>query len=137
MRSAVLDTNVIVSGLLRPSGPPAGILDLGFSKQFKWYVSETILEEYAVVLARKRLGIASRRSAEFFADLHETALLVVSARKLHICADPNDNKFLECALAARADYVVTGNVGDFPHQFQDIRVVTPRQFHTLLTADPR
>ncbi len=136
MRRAVLDTNVIVSGLLRPSGPPAGILDLGFSKQFRWYVSEIILAEYVVVLARKRLGIAPRRSAEFFVDLHETAIVVVSAKKLHICADTNDNKFLECALAARADYVVTGNVGDFPQQFQDIRVVTPRQFHTLLTADP-
>jgi putative PIN family toxin of toxin-antitoxin system len=137
MRSAVLDTNVIVSGLLRPGGAPATITDWGFSGQFRWYASEAILAEYQVVLARKRLGIASRRAADFFADLYETAVMVVPARKFHECADANDDKFLECALEARADYVVTGNVGDFPNQFQDIRVVAPRQFLTLLTADPR
>ena len=137
MRSAVLDTNVIVSGLLRPSGAPASITDLGLSGQFRWYVSEVILAEYKVVLARKRLGIASRRAVEFFADLVETAVVVVPARKLHECAVSSDDKFLECALEARADYVVTGNVGDFPDRFQDIRVVTPRHFLTLLTADPR
>ena len=88
-------------------------------------------------LARKRLGIASRRAAAFLADLHETAVVVAPARKLHECADANDNKFLECALEARTDYVVTGNVVDFPDQFQDIRIVDPRQFLTLLTPDPR
>ncbi|HEY6387722.1 MAG TPA: hypothetical protein VIX91_18760 [Candidatus Acidoferrum sp.] len=42
-----------------------------------------------------------------------------------------------CALEARADYVVTGNLVDFPDQIQDIRIVVPRQFLTPLTADPR
>ena len=49
MRSAVLDTNVIISGLLRPVGAPARIMDLGFSRQFKWYTSHAILAEYEVV----------------------------------------------------------------------------------------
>jgi uncharacterized protein len=65
MRSAVLDTNVIVSGLLRPAGAPASIMDLGFSGQFRWYASEAILEEYEVVLARKKLGIPPRRRQTF------------------------------------------------------------------------
>jgi len=137
MRSAVLDTNVIVSGLLRAAGAPASIMDLGFSGKFRWYASEAILTEYEVVLARKRLGITARRAAEFFADLHQTAVMVVPARKLRECADASDDKFLECALEARADFMVTGNLGDFPVRFQDIRVVAPRQFLTLLTADPR
>lgn len=136
MRSAVLDTNVIVSGLLRPGGAPASIMDLGFSGQFKWYASEAILAEYDVVLARKRLGIAPRRAAAFLVDVHEIAVVVGPSRKLRVCADLNDDKFLECALEARADYVVTGNVGDFPDRFQDIRIVVPREFLTLLTADP-
>ncbi len=136
MRKAVPDTNVVVSGLLRPAGAPASIMDLGFSGQFRWYASEAIIEEYEVVLARKRLGIPARRAADFFADLHNTAVVVVPTRKLRECADPSDDKFLGCALEARADHVVTGNVRDFPERFQDIRVVAPRQFLTLLTADP-
>lgn len=137
MRSAVLDTNVIVSGLLRRGGAPASIMDLGFSGQFRWYASAAILAEYEVVLARKRLGISLRRAADLLADIHGTAAMVVPSRRLQECADVNDDKFLECTLEARADYVVTGNAGDFPDQFQDIRVVTPREFLTLLTADPR
>jgi uncharacterized protein len=111
-------------------------MDLGFSRQFKGYASDAILAEYKVVLARKKLGITARRAADFLADLHETAVVVVPSRKLYECADSSDDKFLECALEARADFVVTGNVGDFPDRFQDIRVVTPRHFLTLLTADP-
>jgi len=137
MRSAVLDTNVIVSGVLKPAGAPASIMDFGFAGQFRWYASEAILAEYEVVLARKRLGISARRAADFFADFHKKAVVVVPVRKLRECADPSDDKFLECALEGRADYVVTENVGDFPDRFQDIRVVAPRQFLTLLTADPR
>lgn len=137
MRSAVLDTNVIVSGLLKSVGPPAAVLDLGFAKQFRWYISEPIWTEYGAVLARKRLRINPRRTAEFLADLRDVAAFVTPARKLRECTDANDNKFLECALEARADFVVTGNARHYPSQFQDIRVIPPRQFLTILAAEPR
>jgi putative PIN family toxin of toxin-antitoxin system len=136
MRSAVLDTNVMVSGLLRSAGPPAAVIELGFSGQFRWYISESIWAEYAVVLARKRLGIDPRRAAEFFVDLRDVAVFVTPTKKLHPCADANDDKFLECALEARADYVVTGNARHYPTRFQDIRVILPRQFFTILAAEP-
>lgn len=137
MRSAVLDTNVVVSGLLKSFGPPAAVLDLGFAKQFRWYISEPIWTEYGAVLARKRLGINPRRTAEFFGDLREVAVFVTPTRKLHECTDANDNKFLECALEARADYVVTGNTRHYPIRFQDIRIIPPRHFLTVLAAEPR
>jgi putative PIN family toxin of toxin-antitoxin system len=137
MRSAVLDTNVVVSGLLRSAGPPAAVIDLGFARQFRWYISEPILTEYGAVLARKRLGIDPRRAGKFFADLRQAAVVVAPTRKLHECTDASDNKFLECALEARADYVVTGNARHYPERFQDIRVVLPRLFLTVLAAEPR
>lgn len=137
MRSAVLDTNVVVSALLRPAGPPAAVVDLGFSRVFRWYITQLILAEYRIVLARKRLAIDARKAANFFADLEETAIEVTPARRLNECTDANDNKFLECALAARADFVVTGNTRHFPTRFQDIRIALPRQFLTVLAADPR
>lgn len=137
MRSAVLDTNVIVSALLKPVGPPAAVVDLGLSGVFRWYVTDPIRAEYGIVLARKRLGIDARKALNFFADLYKAAILVTPARKLDECTDANDNKFLECALEARADFVITGNTRHFPTQFQDIRTVNPRQFLTVLAADPR
>jgi uncharacterized protein len=135
MRSAVLDTNVVVSALLQQAGPPASIIELGFGGQFRWYISNPILTEYSAVLARKRLRIDPRRLAEFFGDLRQTALMVVPTKKLRQCTDTSDDRFLECALSARADYVVTGNVRHFPQRFQDIRVILPRQFLTILAAE--
>jgi putative PIN family toxin of toxin-antitoxin system len=137
MRSAVLDTNVVVSALLKPAGLPAAVVDLGFSGVFRWYITQPILTEYGIVLARRRLAVDVRKAANFFADLEDTATVVTPARKLNECTDASDDKFLECALAARADFVVTGNARHFPARFQDIRVVPPRQFLTVLAADPR
>jgi putative PIN family toxin of toxin-antitoxin system len=137
MRSAVLDTSVIVSALLMPAGPPAAVVDLGLSGVFRWYVTDPIRAEYGIVLARKRLGIDTRKSLNFFADLYKAAILVTPTRKLDECTDASDNKFLECALEARADFVVTGNTRHFPTRFQDILIVNPRQFLTVLAADPR
>ena len=137
MRSAVLDTNIIVSGLLRSAGPPAAVIDLGFAKQFRWYISDPIWNEYTAVLARKRLGINPRRTAKYFVDLRRVAVFVAPTMKLRECTDADDDKFLECALEARADYVVTGNTRHYPARFQDIRIVLPRQFLTVLAAEPR
>jgi len=136
MRRAVLDTNVVVSALLQPAGPPGNIIDLGFGGRFRWYISEPILEEYALVLSRKRLGIDARRVSNFLKDLSKMALAVVPRLSLRECSDPTDDKFLECALQARADYVVTGNVRHFPERFHQIRVLLPRQFLLVLVSDP-
>lgn len=137
MRSAVLDTNVVVSALLQPTGPPAAIIELGFSRKFRWYVSAPIWAEYAAVLERKKLAVDPREATYFFKDLRRVAVFVVPKRTLRECSDASDNKFLECALAARADFVVTGNVRHFPARFQDVRIIQPRQFLTILAAESR
>ena len=62
--------------------------------------------------------------------------MVRPSKGLKVTKDPDDNKVLECALEARADYVVTGNVRHFPVRYQDIRVVTPWEFMAILAAEP-
>jgi predicted nucleic acid-binding protein len=47
---------------------------------------------------------------------------------VHACSDADDDIFLECAQAARAHYVVTGNLKDFPVKWADAQIVTARQF---------
>jgi predicted nucleic acid-binding protein len=68
--------------------------------------------------------------------LRRISTLVVPQKQLLATSDPDDNKVLECALEARADYVVTGNIQHFPRQFQDIRIIPPRRFLTLLASGP-
>ncbi len=68
--------------------------------------------------------------------MRNAAILVVPRKRLKITSDPDDNKVLECALEARADFVVTGNTRDFPERFQDIRIIPPRLFMTILASIP-
>jgi putative PIN family toxin of toxin-antitoxin system len=134
MISAVLDTNIIVSAHLNQEGPASIILDLAFSRYFRCFVSEVLLEEYEEILKRTRLGLDARDTSRSIRLLRKAATLVVPRRILKVTSDPDDNKIIECALEARADYVVTGNTRHFPVQFQDIRIIRPRQFLTVLAA---
>jgi predicted nucleic acid-binding protein len=58
--------------------------------------------------------------------------LVVPSRRLEVSADPDDNRFLECADAARADYLVTGNLRHFPRFWKKTKIITPREFIGLV-----
>ena len=137
MIRAVLDTNVVVSALISPAGPLADLLDLAALQRFRCYVSEEILHEYLEVLGRAHLKLDEHKTFRAIERLKEAAILVKPQKKLLACTDSGDNKFLECALEARADYVVTGNARHFPVRFQGVRVIIPRRFLTLLAADPR
>ena len=58
--------------------------------------------------------------------------LVVPSRRLEVSGDPDDNRFLECADAARADYLVTGNLRHFPRFWKKNKIITPREFIGLV-----
>jgi putative PIN family toxin of toxin-antitoxin system len=137
MAKAVLDTNVVVSGLRNPHGTPATLLKLTESRAFRCYVSEAMLAEYDEVLRRPGLDLQPPLIARIMQMFRRSCTIVIPGKRLNITSDPDDNIFLECALEARADYVVTGNVRHFPSHFQDIRIVKPRQFLSILGAELR
>jgi len=136
MLRVVLDTNVVVSGLLHQKGAPATILDAATSKQFRCYISESLLDEYREVLTRDYLGLDQHRAARFIRGLREAAIFVVPRKKVAVARDPDDDRVMECALEAGADFIVTGNIRDFPAQFHGVRVVTPRDFLFVLGSSP-
>jgi len=136
MLKAVLDTNVVVSAHLNPEGPPRVILDLVFSRFFRCFASDSLFEEYEEVLKRTRFARDAKEIARSMRLMRSAVTIVIPRRKLRITSDPDDNLVLECALEARADYVVTGNTRDFPERFQDIRIIPPRRFLTLLASTP-
>jgi uncharacterized protein len=109
----VLDTNVLVSGLLFPSGPPGRIVDLIVSTRVSVLYDDRILHEYSVVPGRPRFRIEPAEAAAVL-DLiiHEGYL--VSSPPLDVqLPDPDDLPFLEVAVAAVADALVTGNERHF------------------------
>jgi putative PIN family toxin of toxin-antitoxin system len=126
---AVLDTNVVVSANLVDEGPSAAILDLAINKAILMVVSPPVLEEYEKVLQRPRLKLDPAQVAAVMALIRKNGVLVhPTVRATSAKGDESDNRFLECAGAAQADYIVTGNTKHFPELFEQSRVVTPRQF---------
>jgi uncharacterized protein len=130
---AVLDTNVVVSANLVDEGPSAAILDLALNKNILMVVSPVVLEEYEKVLHRARLKLDPARVAAVMALIRKNGLLVhPTATAIAAKGDESDNRFLECAGAGKAGYIVTGNTRHFPETFEQSRVVTPRQFIDLI-----
>jgi putative PIN family toxin of toxin-antitoxin system len=124
----VIDTNILVSAALKPDGLQRTILLLATTKPATLYVSEAILAEYRAVLARPELKIRRGLRQQLFQLIGSHSRLVKPSRALQVTKDPDDNKFLECADAARADYLVTGNQKHFPRFWKNTKVITSREF---------
>src|SRR5205807_10011137 len=84
----------------------------------------------------RSLGLDQRRTARFIGDLREIAIFVVPRKRVTVARDPDDDRVMECALEAGADFIVTGNIRDFPAQFHGVRAVTPRDFLFVLGSSP-
>lgn len=127
MIKVVLDTNVIVSSILT-KGSPKAIFDLAVNDRIAWFVSDPILAEYRRVLEYPRLKIipASIRKTLWAAKKH--GHLVSPNFVVDRAGEAPDNRFLECAQEARANFLVTGNLKHFPSTWKYTKIVSPAEF---------
>ena len=125
----VIDTNVFVSSFL--GGNPRKIVDLWKKGQITLCLSKDILDEYVEVL--QRIGLKNEEELkELLSLLSKGFNLIFTAKTPKIKAvknDPDDDKFIECAVALKADVIVSGDkavkeIGDY----MGIRILSPRQF---------
>lgn len=125
---AVIDTNIFLASLLNPSGAPAKIRRRWRERQFEVLLSVQVLNEYSDVLSN------SRAISEFDATLLLRELIGFSRRveivgSLHVCKDPDDDKFLETAVIGGADFLVTKNLKHFPRtSYGNVRIVNVATF---------
>jgi putative PIN family toxin of toxin-antitoxin system len=127
----VLDTNVFVSAALKPDGLQRTVTTVALTRPARLYVSAPILREYQEVLSRRELGISRGDRQRLLELVRKRAQIVIPLRRLQISMDASDNMFLECAEAARADYLVTGNQQHFPRFWKATKIITPREFIIL------
>jgi len=129
----VIDTNVLISAAIQPRGIPARLLELVAVRAVEMCVSEEILAEYSEVLGRAKFGgLDPHRVARLLAVIAAEATLVRPADRLTESPDESDNRFYECAAAARAEYIVTGNARHFNKPYGTTSIVTARQLLTRL-----
>jgi putative PIN family toxin of toxin-antitoxin system len=124
----VIDTNIVVSAVLKPDGLQRTVFLLAITKPATLYVSPAIFAEYREVLSRPNLKIRKGARQQFLQLIKNRSRSIPPARPLHVTKDPDDNIFLECADAARADYLVTGNSRHFPKFWKKTKVISSREF---------
>ena len=133
----VLDTNVLVSGLLNPHGSPGRVLDLLAAGAVVLLYDDRIISEYREVLSRTRFAFDPADVAALLAFIERVGEAVVAPPLNIALKDPDDVPFLEVAVAAAADALVTGNVRHFSprHGKHDVEVITsPKLLAQLSTA---
>ena len=125
----VLDTNILVSGLLHSAGNPGQVLALALSGAVQVCQDAPILDEYREVLARPRFKLNPERVKEVLTKFESDGTSVIAGAEKLGLPDADDEPFLAVALAASADYLVTGNMRHYPAaQRRGCRVVTPAEF---------
>ena len=126
----VLDTNILVSGLLNSQGNPAQVLTLALAGAVQACHDERILAEYAEVLARPRFKFDSKQVREVLNKIETDGLAIDASEESNLnLPDTDDETFLAVALAASADFLVTGNLADYPpDKRRGCAVVSPAAF---------
>ena len=133
----ILDTNVIVSGLLF-GGTPRKILELALTGRVELATSPDLLEELERVLLYKFPHARKAILGSLEALQAITLLFIPSERVNAVADDPDDNRVLECAVAAEADFIVSGDKHLLHlEQFHNIPILSPQQFLHLYTSSPK
>lgn len=125
---AVIDTNVFMAALINKSGAPAKIYHRWLNEQFDLVTSPAVEAEYKDVLMQSS-QIPPSEVQELLQEVWGRSLQVPISGALHVCKDPDDDIFLETALIADADFLVTKNLKHFPKKsYQGIKIVKVSAF---------
>ncbi len=124
----VIDTNVFVSSAR--GGNPKAIIDLLNEGKFILCVSKPIVEEYFRVFQRLKMPHKEMEKLLFYCEGADAVLDAEQLPQLNLVEkDPDDDKFIECAVALEADFIISGDKAllEVGH-YKKIKIVTPKQF---------
>lgn len=140
MIKVVLDTNIFVSGILNCNGVPGKILKDWQENKFILAISTPIIKEIEQVLNSEKIqtflkkhNVVENDLKEFFSTLNFNTMITEPSFKVEIIEeDPADNKFLECALMAKAEYIVSGDKHLLKlKNYKNIKIISAIEFINL------
>ena len=134
----VLDTNVLISAVIS-TGVPHDIVVAGYEGEFQLIVSEATVTEFRETLQKypDRFGLTDEEIRTEVETLQYFAQLVNPDEEVNAVEDdPDDDKFLEAAVAGNAQYLVSGDQHLLTlDSFRDIEIITPRTFYERLESE--
>lgn len=125
----VLDTNVVVSGLLSPFGAPGEIVRMSASGDIELCYDARILCEYRDVLSRSKFSFNQTYIENLLDQIKARGYIAAAKPLIKRLPDADDEPFLEVALAGKAEYLVTINLKHYPeNKQQGMIVISPEKF---------
>jgi uncharacterized protein len=132
----VMDTNVVISGVLSPQGPPGQLLDMVLDGALALVLSAPIVAEYREVLLRPHFQFNPHHINTLLDALENTSLHVAPPPWAWPLPDVDDEPFIAAAAMALVP-LITGNIADFPHACRGrVVVYSPREFYDSLRSRP-
>ncbi|NEW83551.1 MAG: putative toxin-antitoxin system toxin component, PIN family [Mariniphaga sp.] len=132
MQKIIIDTNVLVSALIQRSYPNFIVYYCVLENLVEVCTSDALVEEYLDVLNRPKFSKYPDflNKAEFvLAQIESKAINFLPKERFEIIIDKNDNRLLELASEANADFIITGNTNDFTMSyFKGTRIVSPKEY---------
>ena len=131
----VIDTNIFVSSFF--GGNPRRIIDLWKSERITLCLSKDILDEYIEVLQRIGLKEELAELLSLFGKGYNMLFTTKTPKIKAIMADPDDDKFIECAVALKAEVIITGDKAmQLLKEYQVIKILSPQQFFKNYNMNP-
>ena len=130
---AVIDTNVVVSSMLKTTSIPGQIIDSVVAGEIIPLLNEEIFSEYKDVLSRNEFGFDEKSIENFLDRIKECGIFLERTSTEEIFTDPDDAVFYEIVMTARKSedaYLVTGNIKHFPIKPY---VVTPKEMLDIIS----
>lgn len=125
----VIDTNVLVSGLLSPYSAAANIVRMVVAGTLDLLYDARIIAEYEEVLSRPKFSFNKTHVSDLMEFITHFGIPVTAAAISGHMPDPDDRSFLEVAVSGKADCLITGNTTHYPMKFRHkTQVIAPRQF---------
>ena len=124
----VIDTNVVASAIFF-GGKPDRLVSLLMTGKIEVCVSDAIASEYHKTANQLAQKYSVRESSTSLDDILSQCEFVSPTQSVNICRDPDDNKFIECALEGKCIYIVSGDADLLDlHSYADIEIVTVAEF---------
>ena len=125
----VVDTNVLISGTFF-GGKPGAVVDAIADERVQANASSAILEEYNdTIMEVARKGYGSFDASRFSAFVEKLSL-VEPVTNVHVCRDPDDDKFISCAVDAKALFIVSGDKDLLDlERYEDVEIITAAEFY--------
>lgn len=133
MIKVIVDTGITASAAFRDRTPEEVILFIVRQEEFEWIVSSAILEEYNEVLSRKKFNLPTEVLQKWHDMFERFTTAIEVDLKIDFPRDQKDAKFLNCALVAEADYLITGD-RDFTEARKLVQttIISVSQFNQLI-----